>query len=89
MSALTSSSADDMFGRFNKELFRNVTAILFFKKKESQNLSVTKLGFFLMLLPSLCRRGGVLVGFVGYNTEVEWSSLKKNQKSEIMPAQGA
>lgn len=32
MSALTSSSADDVFGRFNKELFRNVTVILFLKK---------------------------------------------------------
>lgn len=32
MSALTSSSADDVFGRFNKELFRNVTVIPFLKK---------------------------------------------------------
>lgn len=38
VSALTSSSADDVFGRFNKELFRNVTVILSFKKKWSQKI---------------------------------------------------
>lgn len=33
-----------------------------------------------MLPPSLCRRGGVLLGFVRCNTEVTWSSLKKKIK---------
>lgn len=65
MSALTSSSADDMFGRFNKELFRNVTVILFFRKKESHVIVQQQRRDFPHTSSIILKEGWWLRGFCG------------------------